>query len=143
MPKRLFDSYLTFTRLDFTCICCIAVLEEIIPNEVSLGGSPTIKVTLIFEKLFVHYIEYYYKTKGKQDNHLKVDHAEILSPSKLAFAHVLMKETIDVQCTLYMGYISPLCKTIFGYLLFKYFIQFLGSTCSERVGMIPKTIYGQ
>ena len=39
--------------------------EEIIQNEISLGGSPTIKVTLICEKLFVHYIEYFYKTKGK------------------------------------------------------------------------------
>ena len=39
------------------------------------------------KKLFVHYIEYNYKTKGKQDNHLNIDYAEILSPSKLAFAH--------------------------------------------------------
>ena len=39
--------------------------EEIIQNEITLGGSPTITVTLICEKFFVHYIEYFYKTKGK------------------------------------------------------------------------------
>ena len=44
--QRLFESYLTFTRLDFTCIRCIAVSEGIIPNEVSLGGSPTINFAL-------------------------------------------------------------------------------------------------
>ena len=35
----------------------------------------------------MHYIEYDYKTKGKQHNHLIIDYAEILSPSKLDFAH--------------------------------------------------------
>ena len=44
--QGLFESYLTFTRLDFTCIRCIAVSEGIIPNEVSLGGSPTINFAL-------------------------------------------------------------------------------------------------
>ena len=38
--------YLTFTRLEFTCIRCIAVSEEIIPNKVNHGGSPTIYFAL-------------------------------------------------------------------------------------------------
>ena len=52
--QRLFESYLTFTRLDFTCIRCIAVSEEIIPNKVNHGGSPTINFALppIFELFF-------------------------------------------------------------------------------------------
>ena len=44
--QGLFESYLTFTRLDFTCIRCIAVSEEIIPNKVNHGGSPTIYFAL-------------------------------------------------------------------------------------------------
>ena len=52
--RQLFESYLTFTRLDFTCIRSITVSEEIIPNKVNHGGSPTINFALppIFELFY-------------------------------------------------------------------------------------------
>ena len=112
----------------------------------ALEEAPQLKSPWFVKKLFVHYIEYNYKTKGKQDNHLNIDYAEILSPSKLAFAHGGVGGIF--VCPIERNHWRTWDKKLYAklYLDIQYSnisFNFLGSTCNERVGMIPKTIYGQ
>ena len=113
----------------------------------ALKEAPQLKSPWFVNKIFVHYIEYDYKTKGKQHNHLIIDYAEILSPSKLDFAHGGTGEIF--VCPIERNYwrtwdiFLHFTKLYLDIQYSNTSFNFLGSTCSERVGMIPKTIYGQ